>query len=202
EPPPLRQQRAAQRQARRQQLHEQVWTLQRQGWTVRAIAQHLGRSARTVQRDLRTATFAGRKRRSDWGQSVLNPYKATLLQRWNAGCHNALQLFRTLHSEGYTGSYTLVATYARCLRQAQGFAPGHRRPRRSLPRVAAPSGQSLTPRRATWLVLRRANKRTTHEVQQLRLLRAQHPELAEAIDLAQDFAQLVRLRRPAQFDAW
>jgi transposase len=51
-------------------------------------------------------------------------------------------------------------------------------------------------------VLRRANKRTDSEVQQLSLLRAQHPELAEVIDLAQDFAQLVRLRQPAQFDAW
>jgi transposase len=201
-PSPLHQRRAAQRQARRQLVHEQVWTLHRQSWTVRAIARHLGLSARTVQRDLGTATFAGRKRRSDRGQSVLNLYKATLLQRWNAGCHNALQLFRDLRSEGYTGSYTLVATYARCLRQAQGLVAGHRRSRRPLPRVAEPAGHSLTPRRATWLVLRRADKRTEHEVQQLRLLRAQHTDLAEAIDLAQDFAQLVRLRRPAQFDAW
>jgi len=201
-PSPLLQQRAAQRQARRQLVYEQVWTLHRQGWTGRAIARHLGLSARTVQRDLQTATFAGRKRRSDCGQSVLDPYKATLLERWNAGCHSALRLFRALRSTGYTGSYTLVAAYARCLRQAQGLAPGHRRSRQPLPRVAEPPGQSLTPRRATWLVLRRANKRTDSEVQQLSLLRAQHTELAEVIDLAQDFAQLVRLRQPAQFDAW
>jgi Transposase len=51
-------------------------------------------------------------------------------------------------------------------------------------------------------VLRRVDKRTDTEVQQLRLLRAQQTELAEAIDLAQDFAQLVRLRQPTQFDAW
>jgi transposase len=51
-------------------------------------------------------------------------------------------------------------------------------------------------------VLRRADKRTDNEVQQLSLLRAQQTELAEAIDLAQDFAQLVRLRQPAQFDPW
>jgi transposase len=201
-PSPLLQQRAAQRQARRQLVHEQVWTLHRQGWTVRAIAWHLGLSARTVQRDLRTATFAGRKRRSDCGQSVLDPYKATLLQRWNAGCHSALRLFRDLRSEGYAGSYTLVAAYARCLRQAQGRAPGQHRLRQPLPSVAEPPGQFLTARRATWLVLRRADKRTDNEVQQLSLLRAQHTELAEAIDLVQDFLQLVRLRQPAQFDPW
>ena len=103
------QQRAAQRQARRQLVHEQVWTLHRQGWTVRAIARHVGLSARTVQRDLRTTTFSGRKRRSDCGQSLLDPYKATLLERWNTGCHTALRLFRDLRGEGYRGSYTLVA---------------------------------------------------------------------------------------------
>jgi transposase len=202
EPSPLLQQRATQRQARRRRLHEQVWTLHRQGWPVRAIARHLGLSARTVQRDLQTATFAGRKRRSDCGQSMLDPYKATLLAQWNAGCHTALRLFRALRGEGYAGSYTLVAAYVRRIRQAHGRAPGQRRSRRPLPRVAEPPGQPLTPRRATWLVLRRADKRTEEEAQQLHLLRAQQNELAEAIDLAQDFLQLVRLRQPAQLDPW
>ena len=80
-PPPVEtptpaQQRAGQRQARRQALHTQVWALHRQGWTAPAIAQHVGMGLRTVQRDLRSAAFAGRKRRSDLGKSVLNPYKA------------------------------------------------------------------------------------------------------------------------------
>src|SRR6266581_7380189 len=74
--PPPAQQRAAQRQARRQALHAQVWTLHRQGWTGAAIAQHVGSSVRTVQRDLRTATFPGRKQRSDSGHGLLDPYKA------------------------------------------------------------------------------------------------------------------------------
>jgi transposase len=69
------QQRAVQRQGRRQALHTQVWALHRQGWTAPAIAQHIGMSLRTVQRDLQSATFTGRKRRSDHGESVLNPYK-------------------------------------------------------------------------------------------------------------------------------
>ena len=72
------QQRAAQRQAHRQALHTQVWALHRQGWTAPAIAQQVGLSLRTVQRDLRTATFAGRRRRSDRGESVLNPYNSEL----------------------------------------------------------------------------------------------------------------------------
>ena len=142
-------------------------------------------SLRTVQRDLQSATFTGRKRRSDRGESVLNPYKPYLLERWNAGCYTAMRLFRDLHQRGYAGGYGVVAAYARRLRQAQGLPPGHRCPRQPLPAVAEPPCQPLTPRRAIWLVLRRETKRTNAETQQLTALRAQQAEVAEAIDLAQ-----------------
>jgi transposase len=197
------QQRAAERHARRQALHQQGWALHRQGWTAPAIAQHLGMSLRTVQRDLQSATFAGRKRRCDRGtRSVLNPYKPYLLERWNAGCHTALQLCRELQARGYTGSYGRVAAYARRLRQAQGLPPAHRRPRQALPTVVEPLCPPLTPRRATWLVLRRPAQRTKAEAQQLTQLHAHHAEVAEAIDLAQDFATLVRQRQPERLDPW
>ena len=88
------------------------------------------------------------------------------------------------------------------MRQAQGLSPGQRCPRRSLPRVAEPVCQPLTPRRTTWLVLRREAKRTEAEAQQLAQLRAQSAEVAEAIDLAQDFTTLVRQRQPTQLDPW
>jgi transposase len=196
------QQRAAQRQAYRQALHTQVWALHRQGWTAPAIAQQVGLSLRTVQRDLRTTTFAGRRRRSDLGESVLTPYKPYLLERWNAGCYTAMRLFRDLRQRGYAGGYGVVAAYARRLRQAQGLSPGQRRPRQVLPSVAEPLCQPLTPRRAAWLVLRRETKRTEAEAQQLAHLRAQDTEVAEAVDLAEAFATLVRRRQPAQLDPW
>jgi transposase len=133
---------------------------------------------------------------------VLNPYKAYLLERWNAGCRTAMQLFRELQPQGYTGSYRRVAAYASRLRQAQGLAPRRQGLRQTLPAVAAPTSPPLTPRRATWLVLRREAKRTEAEAQQLTQLHAQSAEVAEAIDLAQDFTQLVRQRQPEHFDPW
>jgi transposase len=51
-------------------------------------------------------------------------------------------------------------------------------------------------------VLRRETKRTEAEAQQLAQLREQHTEVAEAIDLAQDFIQLVRQRQPEHLDTW
>jgi hypothetical protein len=68
--------------------------------------------------------------------------------------------------------------------------------------VAEPPCQPLTPRRATWLVLQRETTRTEAETQQLAQLHAQHPEVAEAIDLAQGFVTLVRQRQPEALDPW
>jgi len=51
-------------------------------------------------------------------------------------------------------------------------------------------------------VLRREPQRTEAETQQIAQLHAQSAEVAEAIDLAQDFAHLVRQRQPACLDPW
>ena len=200
--PPLAQQQAAQRAAYRQATYDAVWTLHRQGWTVAAIAVQVGRSRRTIERYLRTPTWPVPQHRSHYGRSVLNPYKDYLLERWNAGCRTAMQLFRELQPRGYPGSYRRVAAYVSRVRQAQGLAPRRQGLRQTLPVAAEPSCQPLTPRRATWLVLRREAKRTEAEAQQLAQLREQQAEVVEAIDLAQDFTQLVRQRQPAQLDPW
>jgi transposase len=95
----------------------------------------------------------------------------------------------------------LIATFL--LRfHAQGLPPRRQGLRQTLPVVAESASPPLTPHRATWLVLRREEKRTEAEAQQLTQWRAQQAEIAEAIDLAQDFAQLVRQRQPAQLDPW
>ena len=66
--------------------------------------------------------------------------------------------------------------------------------------MTAPPHRALTPRRATWLVLRRPEQRTPEAAHLLAQLTAQHAQLADAIALAQDFAQLVRQRQAAQLD--
>jgi transposase len=200
--PPAEQARAAQRAVRRQARYNEVWALHRQGWSTAAIAAQVGCSRRTIERYLQMPTWPVRQHRSHYGRSVLNPYKAYLLERWNAGCHTAIQLFQELQAHGYTGSYRRVTAYVSRIRQAQGIPPRRQGRRQRLPVVAEPVSQPLTPRRATWLVLRRAEHRTEAEAQQLAQLHAQSAAVAEAIDLAQDFTQLVRQRQPEHLDPW
>jgi transposase len=190
---------AQQRRAWRLATYEQVWALHRQGYTGYAIARQLRIGKSTVFRYLRTATFPERLGRSDRGRSVLDPYKPYLLSRWNAGCREALALFAELKGQGYPGSYPTVARYAQRLRQAQGLSARQRFTRKPVPAVSELETPLLTPRRATWLVLRRPD---TREAQVLTALEGQHPALAEAMGLARDFVQLVRSQQPDQLEPW
>jgi transposase len=199
--PPTTPQQVAQRRAQRVALQQQVWAWRDHGWPGQAIATHRGIGKSTVFRDLRTTTSPERTRRRDRGRSVLHPYKSSLVERWNAGCRDALRLYGELQQRGYRGSYATVARSAQRLRQAQGQAPRHR-PRQAPPVVAKPHHQLLTARRAAWLVLRRTDTRHADEPWQLTQLQAQPAELAEAIELTQDFAHLVRQRQGEHLDAW
>lgn len=81
-------------------------------------------------------------------------------------------------------------------------APHYPRWSTTLPQVAEPQQRPLTARGATWLVMRRPGKRNANHEQHLTQLKAQHVELAIAIALTQDFADLVRHRWPDKLDDW
>jgi transposase len=200
--PPAEEARAAQRAACRKARYDEVWLLHRQGWSTVAIAAQVGCSQRTIERYLQMPTWPERQHRRHYGRSIVNPYKAYILERWNAGCHTAIHLFQELQLRGYTGSYRRVTAYVSRIRQAQGIPPRRQGRRQTLPVVAEPTALALTPRRATWLVLRREATRTDAETQQLTHLHAQSAEVAEAIDLAQDFTRLVRQRQPERLEPW
>jgi transposase len=68
--------------------------------------------------------------------------------------------------------------------------------------VAEPQQPLLTARQAAWLVLRREEPRAEDKAPLLAQLRAQPADVAEAIDLAQDCARLVRQRQPQQLEPW
>jgi transposase len=201
-PAPMAQELATQRRQRRLATYEQVWALHRQGWSGEAIARQLGMGRTPVFRYLHAPTFPERKGRADRGKSILNAYKDYLVQRWNAGCRDARQLWAELRHRGYRGSYPTVARYTHRLRQAQGVAPRQRLIGKPLVAVSDPRQQPLTARRVAWLVVRREDQRTAVESQQLTQLRTQSGALADAITLTEDFVQLVRQRQGAQFDPW
>jgi len=70
------------------------------------------------------------------------------------------------------------------------------------PVLAAASRQTLTPRNAAWLVLRRTEKRSADDRALLADLRRHAPELDEAVALAEEFTGLIREHAPDRLDPW
>src|SRR5207248_3624798 len=70
------------------------------------------------------------------------------------------------------------------------------------PPVTDPTVQHLTPRQATWLVLRQPAHLTVEDQALLDRLPQAHPAFAQAMALAQGVAQLLRALQPEQLDAW
>ena len=197
---PAAQDLAKQRREQRLVNYNQVGSLHQKGWTAQAIANQVGISSRTVFRFLRTSTFPERHPRRQLSATLLDPFKAHVLERWNEGCRNASQIFREIKAQGFLGQYATVARYARRLRAAQGEGRHPDQPGPPPPVVEA--AKPLTPRGATWLVMRREKDLDDEERQQLRQLNDQEGELAEAIALTNGFNHLVRQRQPEGLEAW
>lgn len=203
QPTPVAERQTAQRRARRLSQYEQVWERRKQGLSAEAVAQRVGISARTVLRFLRHTTFPERQRRRQCKATLLDPFTTYGTERWKVGCHNASKLFRELQTQGFTGHYGLVAAYVRRMRMAQGVtAKPPRAP--AVRKVAVPSEKLLTPKSATWLVLRRQEKRKDARADQalLEQIQAQHGKLAKAIERSQDFVELLRQRQPEKLESW
>jgi hypothetical protein len=88
---------------------EQVRDFYQRGWTMKAIAAQVGRNRRPVNKDIQASTFPERQPQRRRHPTLLDPYKAYLLERWNAGCHHALELCREIQSQSFQGKYSVVA---------------------------------------------------------------------------------------------
>ena len=195
--------KATERRERRLARHQQVWDLHRKGFPGHTIARQLGISRSTVFRYLKSVAFPERKQRHDLGRSLLDRWKPFVVAQWNAGHRDSRRLFRDLQQQGYRGSYPTLARYTQRLRQAQAAAVPRQPARpRMLPPVIEPRRRPLTPRTTAWLLLRRAEQRDAADSERLARLRAQHAELAEAVDLAEAFTALIRARQPDRLDPW
>jgi transposase len=194
---------AAARRERRRETHRRVWELWREGWPGEEIARHLGTGRTTTYRHLNSETFPERKGRSDAGRSSVDPWGEWVIGRWNAGQRNGRRMLRELRERGFAGNYATVLRYLNRLRAAQdGAAPPRRsRTRPGPPLVAAPK-RVLTPRTATWAVLRRPERRSKEDRALLAELRGRSPILDAAVGLAEEFAGLVRERKPERLDPW
>ncbi len=160
-----------------QQLHSQ-------GWTQKSIAQKLNIHPKTVRRYLQSPSPQSRKSRTG---GLLAKFKPYLLKRWNEGCHNAIQLYREIKSQGYAGEVTMVRKFTQQLRKASGIPPKVRN-QPGAPLEGDPTQQIPSLRSLSWFIMKREEKRTEDDEKKLAQISAEHTKLAATISLARTFA--------------
>lgn len=197
---------------RRAVRYQQVQTLYQQGIPLLQIARRLRMSRATVRKFAAAAVFPERAvmRRQ---RSILDPYVPYLQQRWEAGCTNASQLWREIQAQGYTGVRKQVARWVqqhrsepaptgpKKYRHSTEIRPQTGEASASMNTVTTTSLALIAPRHLVWLLLSNVaefdaeNKATFTRIQQ-------HPQVARAQVLAQEFQAMVRQRRPEALDSW
>lgn len=191
--PSSRQQAIAGRRDRRRERCEQARQLHDEGHSLRAIARALRMSPGTILRYMRTGHVA------DWrpgrtGPSQLDPFREHIDRRVGEGCCNARVLHRELKGLGYAGGYDQVrrAIRRRTDRDGRSNASGPIR----VP-VEVPSA-----RRLSFEVIRRPTERDANAIQRLDRLRGVGGVVRTAIDLAEQFAEMVRGRSAEVLGEW
>lgn len=177
--------------ARRYARYEEVCALRAQGHSMGAIAQRLAIAPRTVLRFLQAGTFPERAPRRG-GPTLLTPFEPFLRERWNAGCHNATQLWRELQQRGFTGRYGIVALHLHRWRTT-GRPGGSRCVRRIT---------SYSPRQTVWLLLRPSDQLRADECAYLLHLQQGCPEVIVAQALVEEFAAVLKEHEVAGLYAW
>jgi transposase len=193
--------------------YEDVRTLFAQGLSQRAIARKLRLSRRTVAKFVQAETYPERHAsNAGASRSLLDPYKGYLLERWQQGCRNSVQLYDEITARGFTGSAPLLRKFLAELRkkhQQAGSAsvltldtstqtieiPPDLPPK---PRIAC----RLSATRASWLFVSQAGKLDAKQAQHVEQIRAGHPDLEKAYHLSQEFVMMLAERRAADLEDW
>ena len=197
---------------RRVARYQQVQTLYQQGVPLLQIASRLRMSRATVRKFATAAVFPERalQRRQS---SMLDPYVPYLQQRWAAGCTNASQLWREIQEQGYPGVRKQVARWMHQHRSEpaptgpkkyrhSSEARGQTAEESANTSAAAATAPALAaPRRLVWLLLRSSVEFDAEESATFSRIQ-QHPQVARAIELAQEFQAMVRQRQPERLDGW
>jgi transposase len=178
------------RRAQKLDRYEQVLELRDQGLTAADIGSRIGISGRTVQRWLAHGSFpeARQRRRRP---SLIDPYERYVLQWWQAGNRNGLQLYRELRAQGYRGSSKAMYRYLERLRTPQRHSlasspPSELQRRKSVLASPVPL-ENFSAQRATWLFVCHPEKLDETQQKELALIRQVSPSAETAYGLAQAF---------------
>lgn len=180
------------RRAARAQRYDRVVELHGKGVSERGIMRETGMSRGTVRRYLSCKAFpeinSPENRRSQ-----LDTYELLIRERLEANASTVKELLQELRGLGYSGSESSLARYIRRrLKWNKRMAKNREGEKPKCP----------SPRRVSIMMVQGPDKRAEQDGAFLVRLTSSCDELAAACCIAHDFADMIRQREPARYDAW
>jgi transposase len=184
--------------AKRRELAERfdrVHELHERGYPAARIARELGLSPRSVFRYLQRETCPAWHLRGSQ-RSRLDGYREWIDARIAEGFINIADLHRQLTERGFKGSYGSVYAFVTKRLGAAG------KKRERLNAATPPVPRPPSARQLSFEWVRRPEKRKPPEQARLDAIRGCSVELAEALDLADGFAKLIRKQSTGTLSEW
>jgi len=178
-------------QASRDDQYEQMTTLRAQGLTQREVAKRMGMSERAVRAWLKRGA-APTNERHVRRRSIFDPYAAYVLQRWQAGIHEAKQLYEEIQAQGFSGTVRIVQRFVQALRDDP----------EKITLAPATVADRFSSRTASWLFIRDPKQLSTQKQAELELICQRSETARKTYALTQQFMSMLRLRRGQQLETW
>jgi transposase len=174
---------------RTNERHAAVHELLAANASISSISRQLRLDRHTVRRFARAAEPEHLIGARDERESILDPFKPYLHQRWNDGITDAARLTREIIDRGYRGSGATVRRYLGPLRASQRPAPREVHP-------------PATIREVTGWLTRRPEDLTEADSRVLHRIMDRVPVLATAYDQVREFAKMLTQLRGHELPDW
>jgi len=179
------------RQASRDDRFRQMTALRAQGLTQAAIAQRMAMSEKAVRTWLKRGTSPTCKRHVR-RRSVFDPYAEYVLERWQAGIHEAKQLYEEIRAKGFPGTVRIVQRFVQAL--------ANKPLRITLPPATA--AERFCANTMTWVFIRDPKQLTREEQADLELICHHSATAALSYQFTPQFMTMLRLRRGQELETW
>lgn len=173
---------------------------------VATIARQLGLSRQTVYTYLQMKQPPARTRIYRKRDSLIGPYKDSLIRRWNEGYRSAQQMYREIAEQGYSGSNTAVGRFLAPLRATKGKARSFKsvepeRATRVQPEEVKKKRPPTALQVAHWMTFKEDQRLDWQQAYLTHLCEAD-PHIAQTSELIQEFTTMLREREGERFDTW
>jgi transposase len=180
--------------------HMEIHQLKAQGMGIRAISRQLHLSREKVQRYFYSDQPPVYQRRKM--KNMLDPYRAYIEQRWQAGQRNGVQIWQEIRAMGYPGTYQSMAREIRHLRAAMPRKTKQLTKPKAPTTPPPPKLRPFSVRQTTWLLIKPLDQLEGDSLRYVTQLLASSDDFHRLHELIRAFWEIVTCRKRDKLAGW